>query len=245
MVGSCAPTFSIIIPVLNEASNLEGLLLSLQKFRDAGVELILADGGSSDDSVIVAKPLVTQVVISETGRATQMNAGAAKASGDVLIFLHADTQLSQSSIRTLAREWARQDRQWGRFDVRLSGKHFLFRVIEFMMNLRSKLTGIATGDQGIFVERALFVQLGGFANIPLMEDVELSKRLKRYSKPICVNKPVTTSSRRWEEKGVVSTILLMWRLRLAYFLGCSPSALMARYYPERIEPAVQNLERAD
>ena len=157
-----------------------------------------------------------------------MNAGADVATGELLFFLHVDSVLPDDWLNILMQFW-HSDRKWGRFNVRLSGDHYWFRVIEFMMNHRSRLTGIATGDQGIFVRTATFHQSGGFMPIPLMEDIEFSKRLKRKSLPFCVMQVLTTSSRRWERNGIISTILLMWRLRLSYFLGVSPEKLARMY----------------
>ncbi|MFC1748656.1 TIGR04283 family arsenosugar biosynthesis glycosyltransferase [Pseudomonadota bacterium] len=218
---------SIIIPTFNEVDNIEETLLPLQAWRQQGHEIILADGGSHDETIALAEPLVDQVVNSPKGRANQMNCGAKNTNGDVLLFLHADTRLPHNSPRLIRH--ALQQKQWGRFDVALTGQHRMFRVIEFMMNQRSRLTGIATGDQAIFVTRALFEKINGFAKIPLMEDIEFSKRLKKNGQPACVHNKLTTSSRRWEEYGIFKTILLMWRLRLAYFFGAKPEQLKKSY----------------
>ena len=167
------------------------------------------------------------------GRARQMNAGAARAGGEVLLFLHADTVLPAGAPVRILKALAGGAR-WGRFDVRLDGEGILFRVIEVMMNLRSRITGIATGDQGIFLERALFDSLGGYADIDLMEDIELSRRLKRaVGPPAAVSQPVVTSARRWRQGGVLRTILLMWRLRLLYWLGTDPAELARQYRDAR------------
>jgi len=219
---------SIIIPALNEAATLKAILEPLQDWRQAGHEVILVDGGSEDESQNVASPLVDVLLESERGRARQMNAGARVASGEALLFLHADTRLPDAADMLVQR--ALGQCRWGRFDVRLSGSHWLLRVVERMMNWRSCLTGIATGDQAIFLERKLFDELGGFPELPLMEDIALSKRLRhRVGRPACLSPPLTTSSRRWEENGILRTILLMWRLRLAYFLGASPQELACLY----------------
>ena len=220
---------SIIVPALNEATGIGGTLSVLAPLRAAGHEVIVVDGGSADGTAEAAAPLADRVVVSEPGRARQMNVGAAVACGEVLLFLHADTRLPEGAERLVVNEMERSARRWGRFDVRLSGLHPLLRVVERMMNLRSQLTAVATGDQAIFVERELFAQLHGFAEIPLMEDVEFSKRLRRTGRPLCIRRPLTTSSRRWEQRGVLRTILLMWRLRLAYFLGADPAGLARRY----------------
>ncbi len=220
---------SIIVPVLNESTEIVGHLSSLQRYREAGHEIILVDGGSADATRQLAEKLVDKTVLTECGRARQMNAGAEQAQGDVLLFLHADTQLPQQADR-LIRQALEAGSVWGRFDVRLSGDAGLLRMVEMLMNWRSRVTGIATGDQAMFVLREAFVHLGGFANIPLMEDLELSRRLKKISAPACLRSRVITSSRRWETRGILRTVLLMWSLRLAWFLGVSPKRLHRIYY---------------
>lgn len=225
----CARALSIVIPCLNEAHSIGPLLKTLQIARADGVELILVDGGSQDATVALAAPLVDRLIDSATGRARQMNAGALVATGEVLWFLHADSLIRADFPTRIVRAMAATHRGWGRFDIRLSGAHPLLRVIEFMMNWRSRLSGIATGDQGIFVRRALFERLGGFPEIPLMEDIAISRRLKRHSRPLRLSQRLVTSSRRWEEHGIVRTVLLMWRLRWAYFLGADPARLAERY----------------
>ncbi len=218
---------SIIIPTLNEAAEIEETLQALQTLRQQGHQLIVTDGGSVDKTVTLATPLVDLVIHAPKGRARQMNTGVQHASGELLLFLHADTLLPLNSIDLISE--AIKKKQWGRFDVQLSGRQPLLRLVEFMMNWRSRLSGIATGDQAIFVQRELFEKIGGYADIPLMEDIELSKRLKHHGRPACINTPLITSSRRWEAQGILNTILLMWRLRLAYFLGASPEQLIKRY----------------
>lgn len=220
---------SIVIPALNEATLVVPALQALQPVRKAGYELVLVDGGSEDATAALARPLVDRLEISAPGRAAQMNAGAAVASGDVLWFLHLDTEIFPGAADCILQGLAASSRGWGRFDVRLSGRHPLLRVVERLMNLRSRLSGIATGDQGIFVERALFRRLGGYPDIPLMEDIALSRALKRLGRPLCLDRPLLTSSRRWERDGVLGTVLLMWRLRLAYALGVDPARLARRY----------------
>ncbi len=219
---------SIVIPVLNEADCVVGLLARLQPVRAAGHEVILADGGSRDATVALARPLVDRIVCPGRGRARQMNAGAAAARGDVLWFLHADSGVPAGAVRRILGA-VRAGRPWGRFDVRLSGRDPMFRVIERAMNLRSRLTGIATGDQGIFVTRALFERVGGYPDIPLMEDIALSRALKGHARPACLEGPLVTSSRRWEAQGTWRTIWLMWWLRAAYRLGVSPERLARAY----------------
>jgi len=220
---------SIVVPTLDEGEAIVGTLAALQPLRARGCEVIVADGGSADGTVALARPLADAVVASEPGRARQQNAGAAAARGDVLLFLHADTRLPAGADALIAGGLGRAGRGWGRFDVRLSGRHPMLRVIERMMGLRSRLFGIATGDQAIFVRRERFVEVGGFPEIELMEDVALSKALKRRGRPLCLRERVTTSSRRWERDGVYRTMVMMWRLRLAYWLGADPAALADRY----------------
>jgi rSAM/selenodomain-associated transferase 2 len=223
------PPLSIIIPTLDEAEGIAATLTALQPLRARGCEVIVADGGSADGTAGLARPLADAVVAAERGRARQQNAGAAAATGDVLLFLHADTRLPVDADRLVLDGLRRTGRGWGRFDVRLTGRHPLLRVIERMMGMRSRVTSIATGDQAIFVRRGWFRDAGGFPEIPLMEDVALSKTLKRRGRPLCLRAAVVTSSRRWESRGVWRTMLLMWRLRLAYFLGADPAALAERY----------------
>lgn len=224
---------SIIIPVLNEAENLPGLLEHLVPLRAGGSEVIVVDGGSGDGSPQLASRAGVRLVAAGRGRARQMNAGAAAASGDVLLFLHADTMLPMlagQAIETAIRSGGRAaERAWGRFDVRIDGRPFMLRVIAALMNWRSRLTGIATGDQAMFVTRRAFEAAGGFPEQPLMEDIELSKRLRALSRPICLAERVTTSGRRWEANGVWRTIWLMWRLRWAYWRGVD-AAELARLY---------------
>ena len=218
---------SIIIPVINEAENLQNALTLLQYLRKNGHEVILVDGGSTDASCFIARPMVDILLNSEPGRAGQMNLGAEKSSGKILVFLHADTLLP-NNIEEIFKHIPGTS-FWGRFDVVLTGKGFVYRIIERLINLRSRLSGIATGDQAIFVTRDLFQSVNGYPNIPIMEDVAICKKLKKIIQPVCRLEKVITSSRRWEEKGPVRTILLMWRLRLEYALGVSPGKL-ARLY---------------
>jgi rSAM/selenodomain-associated transferase 2 len=221
---------SIIIPVLNESPLISDCLASLQELRRRGHEVIVVDGGSIDDTGELAAPLSDRCLVSERpGRAAQMNRGAAAASGDVLLFLHADTHLPQDADALLQVAGADAD-GWGRFDVVLSGRQPLLRVVEAAMNLRSRLTGIATGDQAMFVGRQLFYRAGGFPDIPLMEDISLSAALKRLRPPHCLRQTVITSSRRWEEQGILNTVLQMWMLRLRFFLGAPPANLAREYY---------------
>jgi rSAM/selenodomain-associated transferase 2 len=223
------PALSIIIPVLNEGEVIAAALASLTPLRPGGVELIVVDGGSEDGTAAKATAHADRVITSPPGRAAQMNAGAAVASGEVLLFLHADTQLPPDAACLLLDGLRRSGRAWGRFDVRIDGGSPLLPLVAASMNLRSRATGIATGDQAIFVTREAFSNAGGFPDIPLMEDIIMSKRLKRISPPLCLRECVTTSGRRWEKRGVVRTIVLMWCLRLAFFLGASPERLARQY----------------
>lgn len=222
---------SIIVPTLNEAASVPEILEPLQTLRGIGLEVIVVDGGSMDATVDNARPLADRVIISAPGRALQMNRGAQSAKGSILLFLHADTLLPRYFSQFIAGGLEASKKQWGRFDVRLSGKHISLRVIEWLMNLRSRMTGIATGDQAIFVKRELFECSGGFPCIPLMEDVALCKRLKKFSPPLNLLQRVVTSSRRWEACGIPKTVMLMLLLRLAYTLGVDPERLARVYYP--------------
>ena len=219
---------SIIVPALNEAGCIRELLRQLQALRAQGHEVIVVDGGSCDATVALAQPLVDQLLPAPAGRALQMNIGAQAARGRVLWFVHADTRVPDKAAPVIIESVAHAA-GWGRFDVRLSGDRLLLRLVERMMNWRSRFTGIATGDQGIFVTRELFERVGGFTAMPLMEDIDLSRRLKREQRPLCLRDTLTSSSRRWEQKGIVRTIALMWVLRLAYFLGVPPARLAMHY----------------
>jgi rSAM/selenodomain-associated transferase 2 len=224
---------SIVMPVLDEAAEIEAALLALAPYRQRGVEVIVADGGSSDGTPEIARPLAGLVLSAPRGRAAQMNAGAAAARGDVLLFLHADTRLPENADRLVLDGLARSGRGWGRFDVRIDGGGLL-GVVATTMNARSRLTGIATGDQAMFMTRAAFDKAGGFPQIALMEDVALSVRLKRFGRPCALRARVTTSARRWRKHGTLRTVLLMWRLRLRFFLGADPAKLARAYgYGER------------
>jgi len=222
---------SIVIPTLNERSAIGWLLSDLMPIRELGHEVILSDGGSTDGTTEFAGPQADRVILAPRGRASQMNAGAQSARGQVLWFLHADSRV-EPQAQTQLLDVCDAGCVWGRFDVRLTGRHPLLRVVERMMNLRSRLSGIATGDQGLFVTRAIFEAVGGYPPIPLMEDIALSKALARQTRPACLRGPLITSSRRWEEHGILRTILLMWRLRLAYALGADPGRL-ADFYGQR------------
>ncbi len=219
---------SIVIPVLDEAEQLEERLARLAPLRRRGIEIIVVDGGSRDGSRARAEASADLVLVAPRGRGSQMNAGAARAAGDTLLFLHADTVLPADADALIGTALAGGS-AWGRFDVRIAGRHPLLPMVAAMMNRRSRLTGIATGDQAIFVTRDAFARVGGYPDIPLMEDIALTRALKRLGRPACIARPVATSGRRWETHGVFRTILLMWRLRAAYFLGAEPAALARRY----------------
>ena len=219
-----AERLSIVVPALNEASRIGACLEALVALRERGHEVIVADGGSTDETPALAVGRCDRVVQSPRGRAVQMNAGARCASGDVLVFLHADSRLPSAADQLIIE--AVKTSLWGRFDVDIEGRHPLLPLIAWSMNLRSRLSGIATGDQAIFVRRAAFP---GFPEIALMEDVAFSKAMKRRGPPACLREKVATSGRRWESGGVLRTILLMWRLRLLYFLGASPETLARQY----------------
>jgi rSAM/selenodomain-associated transferase 2 len=225
--GQAVRTLSIIMPVLNEAEVIADALQALAAYRQRGAEVIVVDGGSRDGTPDIARPLADRVIAAPRGRAAQMNAGAACARGGVLLFLHADTRLPPDPDRLVLEGIERSGRAWGRFDVAISGRSPLLALVAFTMNLRSRLTGIATGDQAMFATREAFA--GGFPDIALMEDIALSRRLKHISPPLCLWDKASTSGRRWEQRGVLRTIMLMWRLRLAYFLGAEPAALARRY----------------
>jgi len=220
---------SIIVPILNEAPQLPELFAHLLPMQRAGCEIIFADGGSDDGSATLVNVAGYRVVNAERGRARQMNAGAAVATNEVLLFLHADTRLPEGAMHHITQSLSRGEHCWWRFDVCITGRPFMLSVIGQMMNWRSRLTGIATGDQAMFVQRAAFEQLQGFPDQPLMEDIELSKRLKTLSHPVCLRQCVTTSGRRWEARGVWQTIFLMWRLRWQYWLGVDAAHLVRLY----------------
>ncbi len=221
---------SIIIPALNEANHIVATLAPLQAMRARGAEVILVDGGSGDATKALAEPLVDRIIDGARGRAPQMNTGAQAAQGDSLLFLHADSRLPVDADFLIKDALSRSHVAWGRFDVAIEGDHFMLPIIAGFMNWRSRATGIATGDQGIFVTRAAFDALSGFPDQPLMEDIEFSSGLKKLAPPICISDMLVTSGRRWEKHGVWRTILLMWWLRLRYWLGASPAEIHRAYY---------------
>ena len=221
---------SIVIPALNEATSIWATLSPLQAMRARGVEVVLVDGGSADNTKQIALPLVDRVVDCARGRARQMNAGAKECKGEVILFLHADSMLPIDADQSILDALHTTTRNWGRFDVAIEGAHFFLPVVAWFMNRRSRLTGIATGDQGLFMTRKAFAAVGGFADIPLMEDVAMCAALKKNGAPIYLKQTITTSGRRWEKHGVWRTIFLMWRIRLAYFFGADPVKLHRTYH---------------
>lgn len=228
---------AVIVPVLNEASTVSEALARLSPLRQRGVLVIAVDGGSTDGTAERARTVADEVLIAPRGRALQMNAGARHAledeTIDALLFLHVDTRLPAHADDLIGAACAARPLAWGRFDVRIEGHAPGLTLVAAAMNLRSRLTGICTGDQCLFTTRALFEALGGFAPLPLMEDIEFSRRARRLARPIALRDRAVTSGRRWERHGVVKTVLLMWRLRLAYFLGADPARLAAAYRDAR------------
>ncbi|MEE9425364.1 MAG: TIGR04283 family arsenosugar biosynthesis glycosyltransferase [Methylococcales bacterium] len=221
------PLLSIIIPTWNEDSCIDATLTLLQPIRQWS-EIIVVDAGSKDSTQDIARPLADLVITSKKGRAVQMNAGVNCANGEYLLFLHADTQMplaTQSALFTVLKKTP----VWGRFDIALSEQTIILQIVATSMNWRSRLTGIATGDQGIFVQQPQFTAIGQFPNIALMEDIAISRKLRKVSRPTCITQPLITSSRRWESAGSMATIMLMWRLRLQYFFGTDPEKLAHIY----------------
>ncbi len=218
----------VVVPVLNETAALSHQLGAFDALRSMGAQVLLVDGGSTDGTVQLARDAGFDVLDSVRGRAQQMNAGARAASSDLLVFLHVDTRLPDGALHLIGHH-LNSKRGWGRFDVRIVGHSPWLKVISFCMNWRSRLTGIATGDQTFFMTRDIFEKVGGFPEQPLMEDIEMSKRLKRLSPPLCLSNRAETSGRRWEKRGVWKTIFLMWRLRWAYWRGV-PATELAHLY---------------
>lgn len=220
---------SIIIPVMNESRGIVKTLMDIQPIRQRGHEVILVDGGSSDDTIDLAEPLVDQVLYTGRGRAHQMNVGARHAWGNSFLFLHADTIIPENADELILEALAK--RSWGFFMLRLDSYHPLLRLVALMINLRSRLSRIATGDQAMFMSRSCYEQLDGFAEIPLMEDVDMSKRLKQGGqRPFVITEKLITSARRWQQQGIIRTIFLMWHLRWSFWHGVSPDVLVKRYY---------------
>lgn len=222
------PRLAIVIPVLNEGERLRAALLDLQPYRQRGAQIVVVDGGSSDNTLQIAQAHADLALQAPRGRAAQMNAGAAACDAQLLLFLHADSHLPLKAD-ALVQQACGNSHRWGRFDVRIDSPALMLRIVGGAMNLRSRWTGIATGDQAMFVRRDMFNAVGGFPDIPLMEDIALSKALKALRPPACLRQRVRTSARRWEQHGVWRTIWLMWRLRAAYFFGADPSRLALDY----------------
>lgn len=218
--------FSLIIPTLNEEKTIISCLLPLQPLRDK-CEIIIVDAAEQPMVNAPHTHLADQIISSAKGRARQMNTGADHALGDILIFLHADTYLPEHALQLVEQHLG--NKHWGRFDIQLSGDPFMLKIIAWMMNRRSRLTGIATGDQAIFVTKVAFEKAGRYPDIALMEDIALSKALKKIGPPLCLNAKVTSSGRRWQRYGVYRTILLMWSLRLRYLFGADPQLLAELY----------------
>lgn len=227
-MSSATCKISIIIPTLNEQESIKACLNRLQPFRQRGHEVVLVDGGSSDNTVSLSDSLCDKIITSEKSRSLQMNAGANAASGHCFLFLHADTALPDN-VHELLSNIDDIKNKWGRFDIRLSGQHYLFRIVETCMNMRSRLTGVVTGDQALFTGKELFYKVGGYPEIALMEDIAISSRLLSHSRPVCIEATVLSSSRRWEKNGVIKTIIKMWCLRLLYFFRYDTNRL-ARLY---------------
>ena len=224
---------SIVIPVLNEAAFLDTTLRVLQPLRERGHEVLVVDGGSRDSTMTIARKHADRVLMSGPGRALQMNTGADNSAHPILLFLHADTELPANADELIHAALSAQSSIWGHFDIRLTGRRKIFRVLERGINLRTAVSGVATGDQAIFVTKRFFERVGYYDGLPLLEDVALSKKLLRFGWPQRVKTPVLTSSRKWEKHGVVRTVFLWWRIRIAYFLGVHPDVIMQRYYPEQ------------
>ena len=221
-----------MVPVYNEACSIARTLSGLAAYRAKGHRVVVVDGGSTDSTSDLAAPLADRVILSGKGRALQQNCGAKGAGAEVLLFLHADTELPEHADELIIQALS-EGKLWGRFGVAIAGRLRWLKVISALMNFRSRLTGIATGDQAIFVRKSVFDQVGGFAEIPLMEDIDLSRRLKRFGRPACLRSKVTTSGRRWEHDGLWRTVILMWKLRFLFLLGVSPAKLAKMYRDTR------------
>lgn len=220
---------AVIIPVLNEAQQLDELILRVNSLQSNGARVVIVDGGSNDGTIEQLQQTKIELISSEKGRAKQMNKGWRSVQAESYWFLHADCQPPNSALADIQNTLNNRQR-WGRFNVSLSGRSPMFRIIEFMMNWRSCLTQVATGDQGIFVEARLLEEIDGIPDIPLMEDIALSKQLRKHSRGACIKSPMIVSSRRWEKSGIVRMTVLMWWLRLRYFLGANPAELYKSYY---------------
>lgn len=221
---------SFIIPTLNEEEFFIQQKLFLQSLLQQGHEVIVVDGGSIDKSVAIAKSIGCNCISTKPSRGYQLRTGAEISTYPILVFLHADTILPSSGIDSILKVMSTHNADWGCFNVVFANQKCIFKIIAWFMNKRSCLTGIVTGDHTIFVERSTYFDSGGFSDIPIMEDIEFSKRLKKYSRPVCLAETVITSSRKWEQKGIMRTILLMWKLRLFFFFGAPAEKLAKQYY---------------
>jgi rSAM/selenodomain-associated transferase 2 len=224
---------AIVMPVLDEAELIGPALARLESLRQRGSYVIVVDGGSRDDTARHAAVGADCVLQAARGRARQMNAGAAVAPVEcsAFLFLHADTELPPEADRLV--EAALQKSAWGRFDIEIAGRSKWLGLVARLMNLRSRLTCICTGDQAIFARRTFFTELGGFADIALMEDIDFCRRAKPRQRPVAISATARTSGRRWDKHGALRTILLMWELRLRFFLGGDPELLARRYREAR------------
>lgn len=220
--------YTIIIPTFNEEAEIKACLRQLQVLRTQGFEVIVVDGGSFDKTPQLVEGHCDQFILFRRGRAAQMNAGAQQAKGEIIFFVHVDSRLPEK-FSELISSIESDTLFWGRFDVKLSGKHWSYRLIESMMNLRSRLTGIATGDQVIFMSKKLYRDVNGFPEIELMEDIAMSQKLRKICLPLCLRQKVLTSTRRWERNGIINTIFKMWWLRFSYFIGVDPVRLFKQY----------------
>lgn len=221
-------TVAVVVPVLNEAASLAAVVQQALQLTEQGASVVFVDGGSTDGTVRLLQARGFDVLVSRPGRALQMNAGAVHTVSDLLLFLHADTTLPPAAMGHIRRALS-SAHVWGRFDVRIEGRSRWLPVVAFMMNARSRFTGIATGDQAFFMTRTAFEAVGGFPEQPLMEDIDLSVKLKKLSRPACLRCKVTTSGRRWDTRGAWHTIVLMWRLRWAYWRGATPDEIARAY----------------
>lgn len=226
---SAVPQTAVVVPVLNEAQGVNAVMQQARQLMAQGAHIVFVDGGSADGTPHLLRQNGFEVLVSGTGRARQMNTGARHAPGGILLFLHADTTLPEAALDHVAHALAGR-RVWGRFDVHIAGHSRWLPMVAFMMNRRSRCSGIATGDQALFMTRAAFDAVGGFPELPLMEDIEMSRALKRLSRPVCLRCKATTSGRRWDTRGVWRTILLMWRLRWAYWRGTSAEDIARAYH---------------
>ncbi len=231
------PTLSIIVPVLNQSRTMIDTMSALKPFRQRGAEIIVVDGGSDDDTAVLAHPFADRVVKGPRGRAAQMNEGAKVASGFIFLFLPTDTTLPADADTQVMIGRARDTSVWGRFDMRLTGRHPLLPIVARLLNRRSRSSGIASCEQAIFVQRETFFRIGGFTDIPVMEDVEISKRLRAISPPICVTSRVTVPAKRFDRDGLWTTLRTMWIMRLRYRMGMKPEEILKRYVEPKPRPA--------